>query len=122
MTVCNPCLITDTIPVCVNSLVVGTISSLTTDVFIYIKDITTDVVVRFEEQTNGAGLITITGLDTQPDFMPDHSYELWVTLESATSIDDREDITVPNAANTTECIALCFEYTGEIYTTITIKA
>lgn len=122
MTVCNPCLTTDIIPVCVTSLVVGSISSLNTDVFVYVKDITTSKVVRFEETTDGAGLITITGLDTEPDFMPNHSYELWVTLATATSIDDREDITVPNAGTTTECIALCFEYTGEEYASITIKA
>jgi hypothetical protein len=122
MSVCNPCLETDTLPVCVTSLIVGTISSLTKDVHIYVKDITTGKVVRFEETSDGAGLVTITGLGTEPDFMPDHSYELWITLADATSIEDKEDITVPNAAETTECIALNFEYTGESYTSITITA
>lgn len=122
MSVCNPCLETDTLPVCIDSLIVGTISSLTTAVFIFVKDITTGKIVRFEETSDGAGLVTITGLDTEPDFMPNHSYELWITLALATSIEAKEDITVPNAAASTECISLNFEYTGEEYTSITITA
>jgi len=122
MSVCNPCLETDFVPVCITSLVIGTITSLTTAVFIYFKDTATKKVIRFEETSSGAGLVTVTGLDTSPDFMPNHSYEVWITLASATSADAREDITVPGSVPTTECIAINFEYTGETYTSITVNA
>ena len=122
MSVCNPCLQTDTIPTCLTDLVIGTITDTTTDVFIYFKDHTTNKTIRFEETSDGAGLVTVTGLDTQPDFMPNHSYEVWITLAIAVSIEEKEDITVPNAATSTECIALDFEYTGEDYASITITA
>lgn len=122
MSVCNPCLKTDILPVCTDNIVVGEISSPDTDVFVYVKDITTHRCFRFEETSDNNGIVTITSLNQEPDFMQNHSYELWITLATATGIEDREDILVDNASETTECISLEFKRTGEEYTSVTIKA
>lgn len=106
MSVCAPCQKAEDIPNCLENLEIGTISDVDTDVYIYIKDITSDNQLRFERTSSAAGLVTLTGLDSEDEFMPAHSYELWITLKSATSIEDRETITI--GLDTVECIALTF--------------
>ncbi len=126
MSVCiDNCQITQMIPVCVENLQIGTISSLTTAVLVYIEDTTLiNKPVPHEVTSDGAGLVTITGLDTLPDFMPNHSYKCWITLASATSIEDRETITIDAIDYT--CFYLRFEYiknpdnTNKTYTNITL--
>ncbi len=126
MSVCiDTCTKTQLIPPCLTNLQVGTITSLTTAVQVYIEDITLQTKpVAYPVTSDGAGLVTITGLDLLPDFMPNHSYVLWVTLDDATSIEDREVITIASVDYT--CFQLRFEYvknpdgTNKTYTTIAI--
>lgn len=106
MTVCSPCLSTDEIPVCTTNLTLGTIASLNTAVYVYIRDNSTGRTERYDVVTDQAGTVTIQ-LQAE-DFMPGHSYETWVTLANATSIEDRETITV--GATETPCIYLRFKY------------
>lgn len=123
MSVCDPCLQTQLIPVCVTNLTIGDIAVTDTDVFIYIKDITTGRLNRFEETSDGSGEV-ILDLTGEPDFMPDHAYELHITLKAATSIEDKELITVLNGADPVDCLSLRFNYVEEdkSYADITISA
>ncbi len=107
MSVCDPCLKTELVPKCLTNLIIGTISSLNTAVFVYIRDLTTGKLLRFSEVSSGAGQVTVTGLDTEPDFMPDHSYEMWITLQTAISIEDRETITVTSSLG--DVTGTCFQ-------------
>lgn len=118
MSVCDPCTKTELVPKCLTNLVIGTIGSNGAAVYVYIHDLTTDKLTRFSEVSSGAGLVTLTDLDDEPDFMPSHSYELWITLQSATSIEDRENIDIGGTNYT--CLALRFEDVGEAYNSITL--
>lgn len=120
MSVCVPCQKTELIPKCLTDLIIGTVSDFNEDMYIYIRDLTTLSLRRFEEQSSGAGLVTLTGLDTEPDFMPSHAYELWITRADATSIEDKEDITINT--NVYTCLALRFiDVEDESYASITIE-
>ena len=122
MSVCDPCLQTQLIPVCVTNLTVGDIAALNTDVFVYIEDLTTGRLTRFDVTTDGTGAVIIV-LTDRPDFMPDHAYELHLTLATATSIEDKELITILNATPAVDCISIRFNYVeeDESYTDITIS-
>lgn len=120
--VCTPCTEAKQIPTCITSLVVGTIANLTTAVYVYIQDITTGRLVRLPVTSSGAGLVaaTVSG----EDFMDGHDYELWVTLASAASIEDKLSVTIEAVAYT--CFHLRFtqvrDNTGAVisYSSITI--
>ena len=102
---CTPCSFTKPVPVCVQALEVGTITSLATAIYVFINNLTTGKTVRLDEVTDGAGLVTVdtTGLRFSESF----TYELYVVLQAATSIDDRETITIDATEET--CLALPFQ-------------
>lgn len=126
MTVCiDNCQITEMIATCVKNLEIGTITSFNTDILIYIEDDTTGAKpIAFPSTTDGAGIVELTDIDTFPTFMPNHSYKLWVALESATSVESRETITI-NAIEYT-CFNIRFtrvkqpDNTAQIYTNLTL--
>lgn len=92
MSLCNPCSASKPVLACTTDLTVGTISSLSTAVFVYLKNHTTGFIKRYDVTTTIAGLVVITL--SSNDIMPDHDYELWVSLASATNTDERENITI----------------------------
>lgn len=102
MAVCAPCTLTEEVPSCLTNLIIGTISSTNTDVHVYQKHILTGRVVRYDVTTSGAGLVTIE----VEDIMQDQIYEYWVVLDTATSIEDRETITIN--ADTYTCVTVPF--------------
>lgn len=127
MAVCDPCLNTDEIPVCTTALTLGNIATFNTPVFVYIRDNSTDRTERYQTSSGIAGAVTIALQDE--DFMPGHSYEAWITLANATSIEDKETITVGAGIppTTASCLYLRFKYVKDTsganlnYTIITVS-
>ncbi|MDX1373376.1 MAG: hypothetical protein R3321_12955 [Nitrososphaeraceae archaeon] len=123
--ICNNCSRVKDIPSCVDAIVIGTISSLTTAVYIYFQD-QRGVVNRLTSTTSGAGLITLDLTDTGNDdfrIVPNMLYDVWVTLQSATSITDKEDITVSgDNVNTYDCVSLKAEKIRDEADVITITS
>lgn len=107
-TYCNPCSVFRTLPTCTVNLTIGTLPVNTTGKYIYLKNHTTGVIYRFEGTTNLGGLLVIDvtdGGEFKP--IPGHDYELWVTLEDASNIDERINITIDSVVYT--CAAFTFE-------------
>lgn len=104
MSVCDTCLKAKPIARCVTNLIVGTITSLNTAVYVYIFDITTDREIRYSVTSSAAGLITIP--ITPQRFSEDHSYELRVTKVTADNIDVRENITI--SGDVADCVNIEF--------------
>jgi len=118
---CSPC---KTIPTCVDSLLIGSITSLSTDVTVYFKDITTQKIYTFEETTDGSGNITVD-LGTLNPINATHTFEVWATLKGAASIHDNETLTV--GSTETDCILFTGEYVVSVsdspysYMTISVE-
>lgn len=104
MSICNPCTPVNTIPSCVTNIIIGTIASVSTAVYVYIKNISTGKVTRISATSSIAGLVTAVLGDFIP--MDNCSYEIWVTLATA-DIDTKLNVTISAVAYT--CFAVRFE-------------
>lgn len=102
--VCTPCNTAKLIPACITDLTIGTIGSNNADVYIYIKNISTGRLLRFDATSNGAGLV-IVDISSQ-EWMQNQAYELWITLATAVSIDDKENITI--SGDSFSCFEISF--------------
>lgn len=102
---CNTCQLTKSIPVCTESLVLGSIAP-DTDVFIFILNHTTGYTHRQAATSDIAGLLSLDLELPDPSFYnPDSNYELWATLDTD-SPNDRLDITIDSVAY--DCFNLSF--------------
>jgi hypothetical protein len=90
---------------CTTTLTVGDSAYNTTAVYVYIKNNTTGRLYRFSVTTDGAGLITANISSVQ--MIPDHNYELWVTLASATNTEEKIDFTIDG--ETKNCLDVSFQ-------------
>lgn len=109
MSVCSPCQKTKQVPKCVESLLIGNIGIAETDVTVYFKNISTGRLMTFPAESTIDGDVSI--VDTC-GFMPDQSYEMWIT-QAGYNIDDRLPITVVNdfypvIGSVYECFAVRF--------------
>lgn len=105
MSICTDCTHAKPIARCITNLIVGTISSLNTAVYVYITNLTTEREIRYSVTTSAAGLITIP--ITPQRFSEDHSYELHVTLTTAAGINNKQNITI--SGQLSDCVSLRFE-------------
>ncbi len=105
MSNCNPCPIMRPLPKCMGVLTIGDTTFNNTDVFVYIKNHTTSILTRFETTTSGTGLVTLDLTNMYQ--IEGHDYELWVTLDTATNMDERINITIDAVIYT--CVAITFE-------------
>ena len=106
MSVCSDCLHPKPIARCITNLIVGTISSLNTAVYVYIRNLTLDDrEIRYAVTSSAAGLITVP--ITPQRFSEDHAYEIRVTKASAVGIEVRENITISGEVG--DCARLEFE-------------
>lgn len=87
MSLCNPCSATKPVLACVTDLTIGAIANLSTAVYVYLKNHTTGYIKHYDVTSTGAGVVTISLVAN--DIMPDHDYEVWITLASATNTDER---------------------------------
>lgn len=128
MSVCAPCQKTQLIPKCAEVIIVGDIALNNIDVSIYIKDNSTGKLILIPETSDATGIVSF---DNDCGLMPDHSYELWVTLDGD-NIEDQLEITAindsyPVIGDTFYCAALRFTDVvdcggdQQIYATYTIE-
>jgi hypothetical protein len=65
------------IPVCTNSIEVGSISEIETEIFVYIKNLTTDTEKVFETTSDENGLVVVDV--SKFNFSKNYTYELRIT-------------------------------------------
>lgn len=86
---------------------IGSVEDASTDLYVYIKNLTTGYVHRQEVMSNEYGLVTLDlSLPDISFYNPNNTYESWVTLQDA-QIDDRLPVTIGDDDYT--CFALNFE-------------
>ena len=102
---CNICSQFRPIPTCTESLIIGDTNLASTDVYVYLKNLSTDYLKRFSATTSLYGILTLDLTDFKGT--PNHDYELWATLQSATNIDERIDIDVDGVSY--DCFGFTFE-------------
>ena len=122
MAICTPCTKANLVPECVTNLTIGTISSLTTAVYVYQKHVKTGRIERYDITTGGAGEVTIS----PTSIMREQDFEYWVTLASATDIETKETLTINGS--TYDCVTVEYmivkdasDNSAETYAAITLK-
>lgn len=76
MTICNPSVETKPIPVCTGTLTIGTIPDLNQAVKIFIEDITTGRIEKYDATSSGAGVVTVDLTDAEVS--DKHTYQLHI--------------------------------------------
>lgn len=104
MSICNPCNECKPVLACTTNLTVCTIANVSTAVYVYLENHTTGFIKRYEVTSTVAGVVTIAL--SSNDIMPDHDYEIWVTLASVTNLEERLTMVI-SAANYT-CVKPTF--------------
>lgn len=122
--ICSPCQPTKKIPDCFDKLIIGLVEQALTDYYVYIKDLTTGGTIRVEATSNSGKELKI---DNSSSFSPAHSYEVWVTLKSAATFEDRQQILIDSKTETKDCFSVRFDtsFTGgekNNQDTVTLKA
>lgn len=105
MSVCDTCIKPKPIARCVTNLIIGTISSINTAVYVYITNLTTEREIRYSVTSSAAGLITVP--ITPQRFSEDHSYEIHITKADAVGINVKQNITI--GGDVSDCVSLRFE-------------
>lgn len=70
--ICNTHITCNPSPLCVDSLVIGTISALSTSVKVFFHNVATDVRFSLPASSNGAGLVTVDV--SELNFSPDKTF------------------------------------------------
>lgn len=79
---CNNCTATKSIPTCTTDLIIGQIEDFDTDVFVFVKNLTTGYSLRFEATSEGDGTVRLDMTLVDPSFYnPNSLYEIWITLQ-----------------------------------------
>ena len=89
------------------SIEIGTISSNSTDVYIYVRNNATGTIYRQSATSSGAGLVTLDSSLPSGWYHPSATYDIWVTLQTADNQDDTETITISGTDYT--CLQVRFE-------------
>lgn len=95
MSICNPCTPCKPVLACTTNLTICTIANLGVAVFVYLEDHTTGFIKRYDVTSTGAGAVVIAL--SSNDIMPDHDYEVWVTLASSTNTEERLTMVISGA-------------------------
>lgn len=102
---CLKCTKVNNIPKCLDELVVGTISSTNTDVYIVLES-STGRIITFTATSDGAGLVKLDTTDFEPNQV--FNYNLWVSLQS-NNIYDAEDLTIEGETDPVKCVSFKFD-------------
>ncbi len=97
---CNTCFLLE-IPECTDQLTINGLA-LTTAYDIFIKDVSTRQLIRFQATSSGAGVLLVDV--SSFTFSPAKAYELFIVTPQGEGISDKEDITVATVAY--KCIGL----------------
>lgn len=101
---CSNCEKSKPILACISTLTVGTISNISTAVYVYLRNNTTGRTYRYSTTSSGAGVVSVDISAQQ--HIPEHDYELWVTLASATNTEEKLTLTI--SSETMTCVSLSF--------------
>lgn len=106
MSVCSECIKPQPIARCITNLIIGTITPVSTAVYVYVVDKTVDDrTIRYEATSSDTGVVTIP--ITPQRFSEDHFYEIYITRADAQSISVKENINV--GGDIAECVNLKFK-------------
>lgn len=106
MSICNDCIHPKPIARCITNLIIGTISSVNTAIYVYIKDKTLDDrEIRYAVTSGATGIVTVP--ITPQRFSEDHSYEIHITKQSAINVNEKENMTIDGEVG--DCSSLSFE-------------
>lgn len=114
MSLCNPCAKANDLPACLDTLLVGRITAVNTSVYVYVRNNTTEAApIRFTAISDADGYVEIDLGLFEP--MPNHSYEIWITLATAKNLGCKEDMQPADCENpyitdTYSCFTLQFYY------------
>jgi ribosomal 30S subunit maturation factor RimM len=104
---CPTCQETKPIPKCVDTLIIGAIEDDSTNIYIYVENLTTGRIQRIEATSGISGEVSLDLTDPDKEFYSaNFTYELWVTLRTGT-INDKLDITI--LYTVADCFVLRFE-------------
>jgi hypothetical protein len=101
---CNNCTNTKTLSTCAGELTLGTISSLSTAVYIYVKT-PSGYTHRQSATSTGAGVVKLNLAQPDTFFYSTGTYEVWVTLATA---DQETRLTVTISGTGYTCFNLKF--------------
>jgi hypothetical protein len=104
---CPTCQETKPIPKCVDTLIIGAIDYDSTDIYIYVKNLTTERIQRIDAVSGISGEVSLDLTDPDKEYYsPNFTYELWVTLRANTQ-NEALDITI--GYRVYDCLVLRFE-------------
>lgn len=102
---CNCTKIKD-LPTCINELIIGTITPISQDVYVFFKNTTLNQTTRLTGDSDEDGLVTVDLTDLPENFFSEnYNYEIYVTTLSA-SPSDKQTITVGAESDT--CLMVKF--------------
>lgn len=78
------------LPTCINDLIIGTISLVSQDVYVFIKNSTNGHTTRLIGNADSDGLVTVDVSEVY--FSPHYSYDIWITA-TTDGPSDKQDIT-----------------------------
>jgi hypothetical protein len=108
---CNNCTTTKTLSGCAGVLTLGTIASLNTAVYIFVKS-PSGYIYRQSTTSSVSGVVTLNlALPDTSFYHSNGSFEVWVTLASA-DIETRLSVTISATAYT--CFNLSFQRTFDV--------
>jgi hypothetical protein len=73
---------------------IGAMEGSNTQYFIYIKDVTVDVIWRVLCTSDASGFIEFDMDDRPRFFQPNHTYEVWAHVTTATNDEQQDPITI----------------------------
>lgn len=105
---CVQCKRTVPLNKCPDTLVIGTIADANTNVLGYIKKVSNGATQLFSVTSDGDGLVSVD-VSGITDFLNTSKtqFEVWLTLATATSFEDRLPITI--GTETADCLLMKFE-------------
>lgn len=104
MSLCNFCTRLKPVSICVNNLIIGTVSGLSTSYNIYFRSLANGFIVKYTATSNGAGLLTLSPTDGFV-LATNHLYEMYVN--TSTSSSTGANLTI--GTTTATCYSVMFE-------------
>lgn len=121
MSACITCRNAKPLSKCGTVLTIGTISAINTDVAIYVQEVNTGRLSRYEATSDSNGLVSYDF--TSIKFNENSSYEIWLTLDALySSLEDKIDFTILGDADAVQCVHVEFMRVNGTITSQRLKA
>lgn len=104
MSLCEPCTRLKNIAICTDTIVIGTVATISTSYNIYFRSLANGMIVRYTATSDVNGLLTLTPTDGFV-LSPNIIYEIWVNKTNSNL--EGENLTISGTAAT--CYTLMFE-------------